>query len=125
MKDKVDLILVFPAEAAQQARAVTEGTGIPVVFANAFTEDTDLINSVQEPGGNITGVRWPGPEIVAKSFDILMELMPQAKRIWVCYRRDYPIVQSELEVLRKAVLSANVTLIEIPANSPEELETEL
>ena len=57
VEDKVDLIFAFPTEAAMQAKEVARGTGIPVVFANAYTENTGLVNTVQEPGGNITGVR--------------------------------------------------------------------
>jgi putative ABC transport system substrate-binding protein len=124
-EDKVDLILVFPTEASQQAKKATEGTGIPVVFVNAFTEGTGLVDSVQEPGGNITGVRWPGPEIVARSFDILMELAPRTRRMWIIYQRGYPIVQSQLDTLRPLAASTNVTLVEIPVNSPRELDAEL
>ncbi|MBN2443430.1 MAG: ABC transporter substrate-binding protein [Spirochaetales bacterium] len=126
VENKVDLILVFPTEASQVAKTVAEGTGIPVVFANAFTEDTGLVNSVQEPGGNITGVRWPGPEIVARGFDILMELVPHTKRMFVPYQRNYiSRVKCQLDALRPAAASANITLVEIPASSPEELENEL
>lgn len=123
--DKVDLILVFPTEASQQAKAATAGTDIPVVFANAFTEGTGLVDSVQEPGGNITGVRWPGPEIVAKSFDIWKEFLPGVKRMWIIYQRGYPIIQNQLDTLRPMAAAVNVTLMEVPANSPQELEAEL
>jgi putative ABC transport system substrate-binding protein len=44
-------------------KAETGGTGIPVVFANCFTEDTGLVDSVRQPGGNNTGVRWGGPDL--------------------------------------------------------------
>ncbi|MBN2535831.1 MAG: ABC transporter substrate-binding protein [Spirochaetales bacterium] len=123
--EKVDMIFVYPTEAAMQAKAVTRGTGVPVVFTNAFTEDSGLVNTVQEPGGNITGVRWPGPEIVTKSFTIMLELFPNVKQLWVPYQRGYPIVKSQLEIMRKAALSANITLVEIPASHPGELESEL
>ena len=83
VEDKVDLILTFPTEATIQAKAVTQGTGIPVVFTCAYTENTGLVDTVQEPGGNITGVRWPGPEIVVRSFNILRELVPKVKRMWI------------------------------------------
>jgi putative ABC transport system substrate-binding protein len=123
--DKVDLIFVFPTEASQEAKAVAQGTGIPVVFANAFTEDTGLVNSVREPGGNITGVRWAGPDLVLQRFEIMRELVPQAKRMWVPYQRGYPIVKSQLEALRSAFTAAGMTIIEVPADNAAELEAEL
>ncbi len=123
--DKVDLIFVFPTEASQEAKAATQGTGIPVVFANANIEDTGLVNSVRQPGGNITGVRWPGPDLALRRFEIMCELAPQAKRMWVPYQRGYPIVKSQLEALRPMAASSGVTLLEVPADNATELEAEL
>jgi putative ABC transport system substrate-binding protein len=123
--DKVDLIFVFPTEASQEAKAVTQGTNIPVLFANANIEDTGLVNSVREPGGNITGVRFPGPDLAVKRFEILRELAPQAKRMLIPYQRGYPIVASQLATLRPAATAAGVTLIELPADNAAELEAAL
>lgn len=123
--DKVDLMFVFPTEASQQAKSVTEGTGVPVVFANAFTEDTGLVNSVREPGGNITGVRWAGPDLALQRFEIMHEMAPRAKRMLVPYQRGYPIVKSQLDALRPAFASAGITLVEVPADNATDLETQL
>ncbi|MFH1228834.1 MAG: ABC transporter substrate-binding protein [Candidatus Aenigmatarchaeota archaeon] len=123
--DKVDLIFVFPTEASQEAKTATQGTGIPVVFANANIEDTGLVNSVREPGGNITGVRWPGPDLALQRFEIMHELVPQVKRMLIPYQRGYPIVPSELESIRPEAATAGITLLEIPADNATELEGEL
>lgn len=121
--DKVDLIFVFPTEATQEAKAATEGTNIPVLFNIANIEGTGLVKSVSEPGGNITGVRYPGPDIALQRFEIMRELAPLAKRMWIPYQRDYPIVASQLEILYPAAASAGVTLEEGPANDAAELKT--
>ena len=123
--NKVDLIFVFPTEASQEAKAATQGTDIPVVFSVANIEDTGLVNSVREPGGNITGVRYPGPDIAIRRFEIMRELAPQATRMWVPYQRGYPIVDSQLEVLRPAAASSGVTLVEFPADDAAEIQAEL
>lgn len=125
VEDKVDLILAFPTEAAMQAKEVTLGTGIPVVFANAYTEDTGLINTLHEPGGNITGVRWPGPEIAVKSLKVIQELVPHMKRILVPYQKDYPTVKTQMEVLIPAASSVGITVTEIPASNVNVLESEI
>jgi putative ABC transport system substrate-binding protein len=123
--DDVDLIFVFPTEASQEAKAATQGTDVPVVFCNANIEDTGLVDSVREPGGNITGVRFPGPDLALRRFEVMRELAPQATRILVVYQRGYPIVESQLELLRPATTAAGVTLIESPADDTAEVEADL
>ncbi len=123
--DKVDLILVFPTEASIEAKSVTEGTGIPVVFANAFTEYTRLVKTIREPGGNVTGVRWDGPDLAIQRFETMCEMVPAARRMWVPYQRNYPIVKSQLDALHKAFTAAGMEMTEVPADSPADLDTAL
>ena len=123
--DEVDLIFTFPTEVSLAAKAATQGTDIPVLFANSFIEGVDLIESVREPGGNITGVRYPGPDLAVKGLETLLEVAPQAKRVWVPYLQDYPSVPGQLEVLRPTAASLGVTLVEVPATSTAEIEADL
>jgi putative ABC transport system substrate-binding protein len=123
--DKVDLIFVFPTEASLEAKAATQGTDIPVVFTFALIEGMGLVDSVRQPGGNITGVRYPGPDIALRRFEIMRELAPEAKRFWIPYQRGYPIVASQLDILRPAAEVAGITLIEVPADNAAELEADL
>jgi putative ABC transport system substrate-binding protein len=120
--DEVDLIFVFPTEASQEAKAATAGTDVPVVFSVANIEGTGLVDSVREPGGNVTGVRYPGPDIALKRFEIMRELAPEATRMVVPYQRGYPIVDSQLEILHPTAEAAGVTLIEAPVDDAAELE---
>ena len=123
--DKVDLILVFPSEVAVAAKAVTQGSGIPVVFCQTNIEGTDLVQSVPEPGGHLTGVRYPGPDLALRRLEILHELAPQARRIWVPYGRNVQIVPHQLQALRPAAARAGVELVEAPADSAADLLNEL
>jgi len=125
VEDKVDLIFTFPTEVSMAAKAATQGTDIPVIFAIANIEGTGLVESVREPGGNITGVRYPGPDLAIKRFETMLELAPNAKRMWVPFQRGYPIVSSQMEVLRPAAEAAGVTLIEFPADNAAEIQAEL
>jgi putative ABC transport system substrate-binding protein len=127
VEDRVDLILSFPTEASMEAKAATQGTDIPVVFAMSFTDvaGINLIDSVREPGGNITGVRFPSVDIAIKRLEILLEIAPNAKRIFVPYLTGYPNVPDQLEAIRPLAKSLGIELVEFGANSPAELQAEM
>jgi putative ABC transport system substrate-binding protein len=124
--DKVDLIFTAGSTpAALTAKAATQGTDVPVVFAYAGIEGTGLVNSVREPGGNITGVRYPGPGTISKRLEILLQIAPEVKRVWIGYDKNSVNSAPTLEVLRPAASALGVTLVEVPATTVEELEADL
>ena len=123
--DEVDLIFAFATEAALTAKAATQGTDIPVVFAHAGLEGNDLVESVRQPGGNVTGTRFPGPGNTVKRFEFLLEIVPQAKRVYVTYNENYPVNQASLEALRPAASSLGITLVEDPLTGVEEIQANL
>jgi putative ABC transport system substrate-binding protein len=120
--DKVDLIFTFPTEVAQEAKSMASGTGIPIVFVAANVEEAGLIDSVREPGGDITGVRWTGSEIALFRFETLHNLVPQAKRFLVPYQRGIAIIPSQLEAISLAADEIGIEILEVPADNPQELE---
>ena len=103
--DKVDLIFTFPTEVSLEAKAAAEGTGIPVVFAYSTIEGNSIVDSVREPGGNITGVRETGPDIFVKRLEILHELAPHTRRVYITYNPNVPPVPPALDALRKVAAS--------------------
>lgn len=123
--DKVDLIFAYSTASALAAKAATQGTDIPVVFTLGTIEGNNLVESQRQPGGNITGVRFPGPELTAKRFELLYEVMPQLKRLYITYQPDYPTAKSVLEALRPAVAAAGVTLVEEQITKAEDISANL
>ncbi len=122
VEDEVDLIFVFPTEASLAAKAATQGTEIPVVFAIAGIEGINLVESVRQPGGNITGVRYPGPDLVVKRFEILLEMAPHIKRLYIPYDPNYPNGPPALEALRPVAASKGVTLVAVQVSSVEDIQ---
>jgi len=125
INNKVDLIFVFPTEAALMAKSLAKESNIPVLFANASVEGVDLVKNLNKPGENITGVRRPDQEIVVERFNIMRTVLPEAKKMLIPYQRGYPIVAGELEKLRLAAEGTGVEFIEMPVDNGTELETNL
>ncbi|MBN2368662.1 ABC transporter substrate-binding protein [Candidatus Woesearchaeota archaeon] len=125
VEDEVDLIFVYPTEASIEVKNAVQGKGIPVVFAFAMTEDSGLIESIQAPGGHITGSRYPTPEIAERRFNILLELVPDAKTIWIPYQKGYPTIQIQMKRIHEQADELGITLIEFPTADATSLESEL
>lgn len=125
VKDKADLIFAFPTEASIAAKEATKGTDIPVVFANSNIEGTGLIENVRQPGGNITGVRFPGADNDVMRLSFFPKFAPQVKRILILYDPKYPTTKKVAEALRAAAPTFGITLLEDHITGVEELKNTL
>ena len=125
IRDDVDLIFAFPTDASLTVKKVALGTDIPVVFANANIEGTDLIENVRHPGDNITGVRFPGADNDVMRLEFLQKFVPRAKRVLILYDPNYPTTQIVAEALREAAPSFGITLLEDHVTSVEALKDTL
>lgn len=125
VKDKVDLIFAFPTEASIAAKEATSGTDIPVVFANANIEGTNLIENVRQPGNNITGVRFPGADNDVMRLGFMKKFVPDVKRVLILYDPNYPTTQKVAEAMREAAPGFGITLVEDHVTSVEALKDSL
>jgi putative tryptophan/tyrosine transport system substrate-binding protein len=77
---RVAVIATMANNAAIAAKATT--STIPIVFTvGGDPIKMGLVDSLNRPGGNITGVSFLSSDIVAKMLEALYELMPKAARI--------------------------------------------
>jgi putative ABC transport system substrate-binding protein len=76
----VDLMVTWFTPAAQAAKQATGG--IPIVMALAGDPiETGLVESLDRPGGNITGMAGVGAELAGKSVELIREMLPSARRV--------------------------------------------
>lgn len=124
--DRVDLIVTTTNAAALAAKESTSNANIPVVFTIVLAPvETGVVESLRQPGGNVTGVRNPLEDFVGKRIEILLQMNPSIKRLWVPYNPQYVTVETVLNRLRQVAPILKVELVETPVNTPEEIVTEL
>jgi putative tryptophan/tyrosine transport system substrate-binding protein len=123
--DGVDLILVFPTEASLETKQVAEASGIPIISVGASVEGSGLIETVQNPGGNVTGVLYPIRQIAGKRLEILHQFAPRANRILVPHLKDYPTVPVGIDSVQGVATRLGLTLILKSFASPDELSAYL
>ncbi|MBK0419764.1 ABC transporter substrate-binding protein [Leucobacter sp. CSA1] len=91
--EDLDLVLAVATPAAQAAaQAITE---VPVLFtAVTDAESADLVDSNEEPGGNVTGTSDLAS--IPDQMDLLKEIVPDAKKVGIVYSSGE--VNSEVQV---------------------------
>jgi putative ABC transport system substrate-binding protein len=100
-------------------------TTIPIVMAVGGDAVADgLVASLAQPGGNITGSTFFGPELSAKRLEILKGAVPRLTRVAVLLNPDRNN-GPDFELLRKTASALNVELLEVPARSPREFDDAL
>ena len=131
----------LPALAADLVRrqvTVIAAAGIPPTFAAkaatstipiAFLAGVDpvefgLIASLNQPGGNITGVAILTAELAAKRLELLHELVPRAAVIALLVNpADPAATEAETRNLQDAVRSLGLQLHILPASTANEIDS--
>jgi putative ABC transport system substrate-binding protein len=118
----VDVILTHAAPGALAAKQAT--TTIPIVItAVADMLALGLVSSLARPGGNVTGLSFFNPELVAKRLELLKELLPPLAKAAVLLNPDNPAGrQLMLQALEPTARALNVGLQPFEARGPGDFE---
>jgi putative ABC transport system substrate-binding protein len=118
----VDLIATFgtpPTRAAKQATAsipiVMIGIGDPV--------RAQLVASLAQPGGNITGNTILGPDLSAKRLQLLKEVIPSVSRLAFFWNRNNASNVAIFEELQVAAPATGMTLISVELHDVIDFDT--
>lgn len=104
-------------EAAREAAPT-----LPLVFVTADDPvKSGYVESLNSPGGNITGVTFfAGGQLGAKRLELLKELMPGARRFAILFDPNYPGFQTELPNIETAARRLEIELMKVAAAHPAE-----
>ena len=126
---KVDVIVTnaFAASAVKQATSV-----IPIVFPLGIDPvGGDLIGSLAQPGGNVTGLTTQQSDLAGKRLELLREVLPQLRRLAIVGNVGFPQavlemgkVQAEARTLGLEVASLEIRRVEDIAPAFESLNAQ-
>jgi putative ABC transport system substrate-binding protein len=109
---------------ASALAAKSATTSIPIVFENAADPvQLGLVESLNRPGGNVTGVTTVSAELEAKRLGLLRELVPSATSIAVLVNPTRPGVDSQLAQAQEAARTLGLPLHILHASSKRDFDT--
>jgi putative ABC transport system substrate-binding protein len=117
---KADVIATITTPAALAAKNATRTIPI-VMMAAGDPVGTGLVNSLAQPGGNITGTSLMIPELAAKRLQLLKEAVPGISRVLVLSYLVDPIAPLQLKAMKEAAQSLGVTLLVHDIQSADDL----
>jgi putative tryptophan/tyrosine transport system substrate-binding protein len=118
---KVDVLVAMANSAALVAKAVT--TTIPVVFViGGDPVKLGLVESLNRPGGNITGVSFFLTQLESKRLGSLHELVPRATEIAVLINPTQPAASDQVNEVKEAARALGLNAHIVHAASESDLE---
>jgi putative ABC transport system substrate-binding protein len=123
VKHNVDVIVTLSTTAARPAKQAT--SLIPIVaIGMADPVDDELVASLAQPGGNVTGTTFLGPQLVTKRLQLLSEIVPQHSRVavlWHPHAYSNRTMDGMVKEAERAAQTLAIQLQFVPANNPEEI----
>jgi len=119
---KVEVIVTTGGTPAALA-AKTATSTIPIVFISADDPvENGLVASLARPGGNLTGISNFITELMAKRFELVFELVPEAKVIALLVNPDNPVTERMIRDVQGAARAKGVQLAILKAASDSEID---
>jgi putative ABC transport system substrate-binding protein len=119
---RVGVIAAVTLPAAMAAKAVTGS--IPIVFMmGSDAVKFGLVQSLNRPGGNITGVNLLFNQLPVKQLEFLHEVAPSAALIGLLVNPDNPNAESDTREAQTAASSLRVDLLVLKAREETEFDS--
>jgi putative ABC transport system substrate-binding protein len=107
----------LPAKAAKAATST-----IPIVFASVGDPvGAGLINSLNRPGGNVTGVTSEASDVVGKRLQLFDDLLPGKRTVAVLMNPDTPFSALALRELKTAAVAVEQPIQVFEARSADQV----
>jgi putative ABC transport system substrate-binding protein len=115
----VEVIVTYGNKPPHLIKDVVKTT--PIVALSCDPIET-MVASLARPGGNITGLGCLSSELTPKKLELLLEVVPSAKRLAVLYNPTDPGPQLAVRLARETAAKRRVEIDAVPVSTPEEFE---
>jgi len=117
---KVDVLVTYGTGIVPARRATAT---IPIVMTvGPDVVAMGLVESFAHPGGNLTGLTFFYPELMAKRLELLRQVVPSISAAGVLLHRNNPSTANVLDVMGKTARAMKVGLQAAEIDGPQELE---
>jgi putative ABC transport system substrate-binding protein len=121
---KVDVIVARSSSGTTAAKRAT--TLIPIVFISVYAPvELGLVQSLGQPGSNITGVAINVEDMVAKRVQLLKELAPTLKRVAMLSHPPHPTNAMQVQGGMAGARTLGVQVEEVPVRGPDDFASAL
>jgi putative tryptophan/tyrosine transport system substrate-binding protein len=118
---RVSVLFASPIPAALAAKAAT--ATIPIVFAiGSDPVQTGLVDSLNRPGGNVTGATFLSVELGAKRLELLRDLVPKIVSIALLVNPNNPNAAVQTKEMQAATSALGLQLNVVNAASQSEFD---
>jgi putative ABC transport system substrate-binding protein len=118
--EEVDLIVSITTPSSVTAMQAGKDADIPVVFIMVSDPvGAGLVDSLTQPGGQVTGIMDGDTETVGKRLEILLGLAPDIDHVLSVYTFEEALLPAE-ENLRKAAATLSIELVERQVHTTDE-----
>ena len=119
LRRHVDVIVTYGSAAAVLKQATTT---IPIVLAVAFDPVRDgLVQSLAQPGGNVTGISIQQPDLVGKRLELLRKALPQLRRLAILTDAGYAEPMLEAERVKSTAQALGLEAARVAIWRPEDI----
>jgi len=118
---KVDVIVTAGTPAIRAAKQVN--ATVPIIMAQiADPIAMGIVKNLARPGGNITGLTYFVPELMAKRLEPLKEAIPRIRQVAVLLNQDNLVKEPIVESMAVAAKTLNVELHRFELRRPNEFD---
>ncbi len=112
----VDVILAIASDSLVAARQASRTIPIVALDLESDPVASGVVQSLNRPGGNVTGIFFDAPEIAGKWIQIIKEVLPRAAKVALLY--DLHLDQTQLKSGESTAQKAGIETIRLGIDQP-------